>query len=888
MKTAAYLLSLVILMTLCNILFAKDMPAAKTNYEPKIVVIKFLPEFKAQIQNHSQTGFGLPDLDRTLAKIGVTKIESRFNPNPKKYRADLPDLSLIYQINYSKEISPYSVADMLMQYKYLQYAEPSFIDEVLAVPNDANYAASTYLAALQAPAAWDIQKGENDTVGVVIGHIDTGVKWNHPDLIGNIWNNLGEDADHDGSTLFYNGSAWVFDPGDVNGIDNDGNGKIDDFIGWDFANTSSITERNDPTDSNGHGTNTAGIANAKTNNTIGAASIPWNVKLMPISCSYPGSGIVNGYRAIVYAAENGADVINCSWGVKYSWSQANEDVIAYAYGLGSVICIAAGNNNFREPVYPAAYPKVVAVGCVTNAGVRYSSTSYGSFVDVTAPSQSMWTTGLSDTYTSVGGATSYSSPVGSGLSALIKSAHHAWTNDQVVNQLIATCDNIDASNPSYVNLLGDGRLNAYQALSQVNPLVDQELRLQLFEVLQPSDANANNALEKGENFSLNLKIRNYTHGVSSNNVTFTLSTTDTTITILNNTAVGSVVADGYSTLSNAFLCRVSNTATSHYAIFTLNMSADLTVVTDTLQSFSLLINAGGVFVWEGRAESGYSGRKIRDSLIGQGYAVTYGTTFPASFHSFSAVFLSFGMFASSGFNLTRFDKLAMVQAVKDYLLEGGRIYMEGADGIGWDLSTYLPDVGEGLSAAQVLFPLLGIATYNDGGTNGINGLAGQVLAVTNGMNFTATTQTKIESVDKFTPSASGAVAFIESGYGTVAIQNYGSYGQKSFVMSYCLAELTDGAGASTRDSLLKKIMTDFTTVGTTMVMTVPNVSIANNAGTVALSWSAVPYAVSYRIESSSSPYSGFTSETTITQTSWNAPVTFPQKFYRVVARTSGL
>jgi hypothetical protein len=107
-------------------------------------------------------------------------------------------------------------------------------------------------------------------------------------------------------------------------------------------------------------------------------------------------------------------------------------------------------------------------------------------------------------------------------------------------------------------------------------------------------------------------------------------------------------------------------------------------------------------------------------------------------------------------------------------------------------------------------------------------------------------------------------------------------------MSYCLAELTDAVSPSTRDSLLKRIMTDFTTTGTTMVMAVPVVSISRAANTVSLSWSAVPYAVSYRIESSNSPYSGFTTETTITQTSWNAPETFPQKYYKVIARTSGL
>jgi hypothetical protein len=457
-----------------------------------------------------------------------------------------------------------------------------------------------------------------------------------------------------------------------------------------------------------------------------------------------------------------------------------------------------------------------------------------------------------------------------------------------VNQLIATCDNVDAQNPNYVNKIGDGRINAYQALSQVNPQVDQELRLIVFDTLVPTDANGNKAIEPGETFSLNLKIRNYTHGVSSNNVHYTLSTTDTTITILNNTATGSVISDGYYLLSNAFSCRASNTATTHNATFTLGITADLAVAIDTLQSFSVLINGGGVLVWEGKNAAGYSGSKIRDTLVNKGYPVFYTNLFPASLHGFSAAFLSFGMASNSSFNATRFDKMSMFSAVKNYLLEGGRVYLEGNDAIGWDLSTYLPDVGGGLSAAQVLFPLLGIASYNDGSTNGINSLAGQALSLTNGITFTATSQTKLETVDKFTPSSTAAIAFIESGYGNTAIQNYGYYGQKSFISSYCLAELTDRTSPSTRDSLIIRIMHDFSTPGNTMLVTYPNVSIVKYFNTVSISWSAVPSALSYRIESSNNPYSGFTVENTISQTSWSAPETIQKKFYRVIALTSGL
>jgi len=870
---------------MANILMSKETGISDVNYEPGKVVVKFKPEYKYLLSSQTGTGFGLPDLDRMLAKLGNTKVGLRFQFNPLKYKSGLPDLSLIYQIDYQKDINPHSISELLLQYRYFDYAEPVFIDEICAVPDDPYFTQSGYLRVLQAAQAWDIHQGENGATEVVLAVVDTGVKWNHPDLINNIWQNLGEDFDEDGVTLFYNGSQWVFDPGDVNGIDDDNNGKIDDFIGWDFMVDSSGLEGNDPTDGSGHGTTVAGIADARTNNATGVSALPWNVKLMPISCTYPGSSsLYKGSDAFIYAAENGADVINFSAG-STSYSQAYEDAVIYASGLGPIIVAAAGNNNTSAVFYPAGYPTVVAVAAALNTGVKAPVSSYGTFVDVSAPTDSIFSTSAGGGYNStpLGNYTSYASPVGAGLAALIKSAHPGWTNDEVVNQLIASCNNIDAVNPSYANLLGDGLLNAYNALSQVNPDVDQQLRLELREVLPPTDANGNHALERDETFSLNLKVRNFAFGVSSSNVTYTLSCSDPYITIINNTYYGALPADDYALLTNAFQCRVSATANTKSVACTLTVAADLPITTGSILTFSLLINAGGIYVWEGLAAAGYSGRKIRDTLISQGHSVYYSTTFPFSFHTFSAVFLSFGMATASSSNETRFDRLSMYQAAKDYLEEGGRIYLEGNDAVGFDLGYFMPDVGSGQSAADVLWPLLGISAADDGYTNPINELAGQPLSLAHDIVFTASAQTKLDYIDTFTLSASGLTAFTESDYGNVAIQNYGSFGQKSFVFSYCLAELTDGTAPATRDSLIMRIMQDFTTTGNTMQMEVPVVTIERTISSISLSWEAVPYAQCYRIEASDVPDSGFTLVETTSQTSFAETETQPRKLYRVIA-----
>lgn len=857
----------------------------KQDYEPGKVIVKFKPEYKNQLPQQPAANFGFAELDRTLVGIGTKQVAHCFQFNPQKHRAGLPDLSLIYQIDYQQDISPYAVAELLMQFTIFDYAEPVFIDEILAVPNDLYYPQSSYLHVMQSEQAWDLHKGEDGAEAIVLAVVDTGVNWKHADLIDNIWHNLGEDFDQDGSTLFYNGSAWVFDPGDVNGIDDDENGYIDDFIGWDFMLTSAGDESNDPIDGSGHGTNVAGLADSRTNNSVGVASLPWNVKLMPISCTFPGSGnLYKSADAFIYAAENGAHVINFSAG-SANYSQSYEDAIAYVTGLGTIFVAAAGNNNTSAVFYPAGYPNVLAVAAVLNSGVKAPISSYGAFVDVCAPTDGLYAPSAGGGYntTTLGNYTSYASPSGAAMSSLIRSAHPNWTNEQVINQLIATCVDIDAINPSYVNMLGDGMLNAYNALSMLNPVPDQGLRLELKEVLPPSDANGNHALEQDEAFSLNLKIRNYAHGVSSDNVTYTLSCSDPDIIILNNSHSGSVPADGYALLTNAFQCRVSPTANTQTVVCTLTVAADLPVIFGSTMTFSILINAGGVFVWEGRAEAGYSGRKIRDTLISQGHPVFYSTTFPTSFHTFSSVFLSFGMATASSSNETRFDRLSMFEAVRDYLLEGGRIYLEGNDAIGFDPGYFMPDLGDGQSAADVLWPLLGIAASDDGSTNPIDQLAGQSLSLTHDITFNSTTQTKLDYIDIFTPTAVAAPAFIESDYGCVAVQNYGSPGHKSFVFSYCLAELVDGTAPNTRDSLIYRIMQDFMTLGNTMQMEVPNVLIERDLNSISLSWDAVPYALSYRIEASDEPESGFTQVGTTDQTSFLQAESAPHRFYRVIA-----
>ncbi len=786
---------------MCLFISVLTLYAAEVDYVQGQAVFKIKPEYRSMLQK-SAVSTGIASLDARLGSLRVSNLQPYFKTTSAKSANS--EISLIFTVKSA--YPPQAVVNQLAGDPHVEYAEVVYPDELLAVPNDPNYAASAYFSALEAEAAWDIHKGEQGANPVVLALVDTGCRWSHPDLAQNIWNNLGEDFNGNGYTIYYNGSAWVYDSGDLNGLDDDNNGYVDDLIGWDFMLNSNGDQNYDPYETGAHGTVVSGIMAAVTNNALGVSSLSWNLSLMPISCSFPGSSSVyRGYDGIIYAAENGADIINCSWGGT-GFSQANQDAINYAYSLGCIIVAAAGNSNNSIPLYPAGYQNVVATAALQNNGVKSSVSNYGGYVDVGAPNTTVWTTSGAG-YAAVSGATSYASPIATALAGLIKSYMPTISQGDLIKRLKGSCDDVDAVNAGKENLLGEGKLNARRALQEPDPQPDSEVRLYLIENRGATDANANNAVEPGENFSVNLLLRSY--GDYPANGTFVLSSTNPNVVINSNTHLQSIPADGYLELSSVFSINALPTASSQYVSFTLTTTADLAVVAGGTITFSILIQNGGVFVWEGVAGGrDMSGDFIRTTLQGLGYSVVYGTTFPASFFSFDSVFLSFG---AVGSNIVRFDKSYMFNALKDYLVSGGKVYIEGVDVVGFDMSYYLPDIEGALDAHEVLWPLLGISTADDGITNAIDGLAGQSNTPTSGMLFAATSQTKVDYIDTFIPNLAYArSAFEESGYGCVGVACAGAYDQRSFVFSYALRELTDGVFPNTRANLLSRIMDFFT------------------------------------------------------------------------------
>ncbi len=302
---------------------------------------------------------------------------------------------------------------------------------------------------IDAPEAWDIQTGKKE---IIVAIIDTGIDYDHEDLKENIWLNPGESG---------NGK-------ENNGVDDDGNGFVDDYRGWNF-----IFDSNDPWDDNGHGTHVAGTVGAVGNNGKGVVGVNWRVSLMPLKfLDREGSGsLSDAIQAILYAADNGAHVMSNSWGGG-GFSQALKDAIEYARSKNALFVAAAGNdsnNNDRSANYPSNYevPNVVAVAATDRGDNLASFSNYGeTTVDLAAPGVSILSCAPRDRYQLLSG-TSMATPHVSGAAALILAQYPNLNYRQVLIRILGT---VDRKSNLAGRMVTGGRLNVARALT-TDPVV---------------------------------------------------------------------------------------------------------------------------------------------------------------------------------------------------------------------------------------------------------------------------------------------------------------------------------------------------------------------------------------------------------------------------------
>lgn len=408
------------------------------------------------------------------------------------------------KVTYQSSLDALVLAAKLRTMPEVEYAEPMYYASYTDTPNDPFVGMQNYLRRVQALEAWDVVRTQGDlSQNVVIAIVDSGVDYLHEDLAANMYINPGESGmDAQGRDKR------------TNGIDDDRNGRVDDWRGWDFAGTDGRSEDNDPmAERNDHGTHVAGIAAAVTNNAKGIAGVARNVRLMPIKVSAAQTRDINkavGFRAIIYAAAMGAQVINCSWGDPMS-SQAEQEAVNIATELGSLIISTAGNNNSYTSFYPGSYSNVCSVAWLEEDD-RQISGNYHETVDIGAPGTSIYSTMTDNRYGGMSGS-SMAAPVVSGAAALVRLRFPRISPQEVLARLKAAADATDRLNPTLAGFLGIGRLNVLQAVQTVNPTF---IDIQRFTM---QDENRNGLLESGETVTVTLTLANSATPVNGARIT---------------------------------------------------------------------------------------------------------------------------------------------------------------------------------------------------------------------------------------------------------------------------------------------------------------------------------------------------------------------------------
>ena len=412
----------------------------KEDYLPQTIIFKIKPEYRHLCNNYRIEN---PSLNKILSELDVVSLEKKFPGKKDPGRATnergekLVDLSLIYKLSYSSAMDLEKAINYIYSSGIIEYAEPHYIPRAFYTSNDPRNGMVYALAKMKVFDAWDISQGDTN---VVIGITDTGVDFEHLDLKNNIKYN-------------YN------DP--INGIDDDGDSCVDNFRGWDVGDN----DNNPQYDNNPHGVHVSGTAAASADNAIGVSGVGFKCKFLPIKNANFQGILTNAYESIVYAADHGCQIINCSWGGT-GGGQFGQDVVNYAtFNKNSLVVCAAGNNNNQEIFYPAFYNNAFTVASTGNTDRKSDFSNFGYHVDVSAPGSRIFSTVPGNNYGFMDG-TSMSAPNVAGAAAIVKSRFPHYSALQVGEQLKVTADDISSLNSNtYIGKLGMGRINLYRALT---------------------------------------------------------------------------------------------------------------------------------------------------------------------------------------------------------------------------------------------------------------------------------------------------------------------------------------------------------------------------------------------------------------------------------------
>ncbi len=479
---------------------------------PNRLLVKFAPGADPPIeQAHATLGpvwerLRLSSVTSWLAPNLLTPSPSRIlhkNPIGGAAGTDqaLASLGRIMMIRYGGDTPPEALLSTIRSLPGVEYAEPVYRRTLQYIPNDAYLAQQWYLAQTRSYQAWDLIRADSS---VVIAIVDTGIDPTHPDLRDAIWTNPGETG------LDARGRDRR-----TNGIDDDGNGLVDDWWGYDFGGYDGYTPDNNPTPRYWHGTHVAGIAAATGDNQSGIAGIAFGAKLMSIKISNDESRedplLTGGANGILYASRMGARIINCSWGGP-GFSQSEQELIYTVTAMGSLVVAAAGNNGNSLSSYPASYEEVLSVASVAGNDQRSFFSNFNMNIGIAAPGEGMFSTVPTSFVPSgyrLSDGTSMAAPVVSGAAALVLSKYPGLNSEELAAVLRANADNIDAQNPAFRSLLGSGRINIERAVT-VGPQAVAASVLSYRVIDETPDA----VIEPGERIELRVRVKNLLRPVS--------------------------------------------------------------------------------------------------------------------------------------------------------------------------------------------------------------------------------------------------------------------------------------------------------------------------------------------------------------------------------------
>ncbi len=379
-------------------------------------------------------------------------------------------LKSYYRIDFSNSSDIKNLLETIRNLSGVESVFPNYVYSInqLNLPNDSLLSEQWGLFATNMMQAWGKATGK----GILVGVVDTGIDYYHPDLIGNLWINNVEDINKNGTF-----EPWHYleirngISGDLNGIDDDGNCFIDDVIGFDFVNQHirNIGEASipDPTpwDEHSHGTAVSGVIAAIRNNIIGISGAAPNAKIVTIRVmDATGNGESDDIASgIVYGALNDVHILNFSFGEDYD-SPLLHDAIKFAYSMGCVMIGSSGNNGHDRRHYPSDYEEVISVGSVDLRLVRNIRSNYGSRLDCVAPGVSIMSTQQGGVYKTFSG-TSLAAPFVASLSAMLLELDSTLTPAEIKSIIKSTTYDIDP--PGWDIFTGAGLVDALSAVNNV-------------------------------------------------------------------------------------------------------------------------------------------------------------------------------------------------------------------------------------------------------------------------------------------------------------------------------------------------------------------------------------------------------------------------------------